>query len=94
MSTVKSSITIPSYPQVEIIQPLMQSSLPCVRKQDCQDVVITRIRSVVLMISVLAALPVLVKAQSLADMPDSSGAVASTPAALTRPALRASDRMT
>ena len=40
MSTLKSSITIPPYPQVEIIQPIAQSALPSVKKQDCQDVVI------------------------------------------------------
>ena len=39
MSTFKSSITIPSCPQVEIIQPLVQSALPSVKKQDCPGVV-------------------------------------------------------
>jgi len=40
MPMFKSSITIPSYPQAEIIRPLVQSAFPSVKKQDCQDVVI------------------------------------------------------
>ncbi len=152
MSTSKSPITIPPYQQVEIIQPMLQSALPSVRKQDCRDVVmrqqakgpfcrfgaflrecwrrmrvmkvasdqagsgdgarshkrseeqrrdehawsriddagcpndpsldlrrgITRIRSVLLILVSLAALPVLARAQSLTDSDISSGAVAGT----------------
>ena len=40
MPMFKSSITIPSYAQAEIIRPLVQSAFPSVKKQDCQDVVI------------------------------------------------------
>ncbi len=153
MSTFKSSITIPCYPKVEIIQPSVQSALPSVRTQDCRHVVmrqqskgllcrfgafvrvcwrrmrvmkaasdqaesdsgarcrerseeqlrdrqawsrideagrpkdraldlrqrITRMRSALLIIVSLVALPMLVQAQSLADTADSPGAVASAP---------------
>ena len=153
MSTFKSSITIPCYPKVEIIQSSVQSALPSVKTQDCRHVVmrqqakglicrfeaflrdcgmrmrvmkaasdqaesgdgarcrerseeqlrdrqarsrideagrskdraldlrqrITRTRSALLIIMSLLALPMLVKAQSLADMADSPGAVASAP---------------
>ena len=44
MSTFKSLITIPSYPQGEISQPLVQGALPSVRKQDCEDVVMRQQR--------------------------------------------------
>ena len=40
MPMFTSSITISSYFQTEIIQPLVQSAFPSVKKQDCQDVVI------------------------------------------------------